>query len=295
MLKELEALKKKQAQSSEQRFGQLAAQLMEASRTDQGAMKVYMEGVRNMDFDTKSRDASRFQDWRKNSKDMLDNKVFLVALRFHIRYLAISLMELSKPKPGDLPPLRELMDYVSDLVSARATGDGGQWRAEGIKELLEAPIANGKIAQGLMIQPELEKLSAKTGSGQKGWEPAAGGWVQILDTDIRAPLREKKDPRLLDTWQFQIKAASKLNEGNRSDVAKASFSQVEVPRLLWGSARDLIVLGQEDAAILQMTQLVRQYPQHPDLPSWIDELSGLLKKRTGPAAPAPAPAPAPGG
>ncbi len=147
------------------------------------------------------------------------------------------------------------------------------------QELLGQPLSEGKIARAWAIKPDIEQFVSRS----KNWEPTAGNWREILDHNVRNPMRFSKDPRLLDTWQFQMKLETSRQTNGRDDIGKANFTQVEMPRMMWGRARDMIVLGQTNGAINEMAKLVRAYPQHPDFPAWVAELSGILKTKTAPA------------
>lgn len=277
LLKELQQIETRQQQATHARLGGLAQRFLEASRADASTERVFLEAIRNISFESKAGDSGRFQDWRKNHKGMLENKAFQAAMRLNLRYVAISLQVAASPDQP--PPFREVMAYLRDLQAARAEfgGNGGLRNDEEqqmLKDLYGKPIAEGLLAQGFILGPDLQRLtSAETSK----WEPTAGGWRQILEIGVRQPLRAVKDPSLLETWQFEIDAGKKGLEGNRAEVANVNFAQLELPRLLWGQAQDMLVLGQQANAVAAMTRVIRTYPQHPDVIIWIGQLRGLLK------------------
>jgi hypothetical protein len=283
LLKELLTLQNTQKQSKVGQLSQLAKMFQDASRTDGDAGRLYVDSVKTTDFSSQMGDAKRMQDWRGRSKDLLDNKAFQAALRFHLRYLALTLTADANAKAGTPPPYQDIVAYVSDLAQARTVlNSGGDQQA--IRELLERPISEGKIAKAQGIKPDLEQFT----NGGKTWAAEAGNWPQILEVDVRAPMRLAKNPKLLDVWQFQMKLAGDQLAGGRDENGKVNFTQVEVPRMMWGEAQDMALLGHTNEAIGLMVKLVKGYPQHPDFQNWIGQLTGMLQEMQSPAAKAPA-------
>jgi hypothetical protein len=289
LLKELLHLQASQKHAKAGQLGQLARQFQDASRTDGEAGRMYADSVRIVDYSSQMGDAKRFQDWRIRKKDLLDNKAFQTALKFHLRYLAVTLNASASAKAGGPPPYQDIIAYVADVAQARPQLSGDGIRGEDqqdFHELLEKPLSEGKIAKAQAVKPDIEQF---VGNGpSKNWEPMAGNWQQILETDVRVSMRQTKNPKLLDTWQFQMKLESDQLAGGRDGMGKANFTQMELPKLMWSRARDLAVLGQENEAIIEMAKLVRTYPQHPDFPAWVGELAGILQEKAAPAAVTPA-------
>ncbi len=91
LLKELQNIQTTQKQAKTGQLSHMAQQLQDATRTDGDTGRLYVDAVRTVDFSSQMGDAKRFQDWRARKKDFLDNKAFQAALRFHVRYLALTL------------------------------------------------------------------------------------------------------------------------------------------------------------------------------------------------------------
>ncbi len=270
LLQELKAIKTKQSDARRQRFEAIAAKLRAASRSDDSATRIYSEAVRDSEFSANARDTARFQEWRERNKGALSkDKAAGTAARLHLNYLAISLERAANPD-GE-PPLRALWEYATALKAARMEYGGELTANEVGKRLLQDSIADSPIARANFIVPELQNL--------KGWEMSAGSLHGVLEKDLRDPLREIKDARLLDTWKLEIDFESKNAESEKSDLNKAAILQVELPRRYWGQARDMIVLGQTNRGIGEMVKLVRAYPSHPDLPAWVDEITQALQPK----------------
>ncbi len=268
LLKELKAIQDKQAKMRRDRFSGLAAQLTSASGSNDSAARYFADAVRQVDFSGGSGDGKRFQEWREKNKDLLSkDKAFGTAARLHLRYLVITLNHTSDPNGA--PPLRDLWEYLSILASAQKEfGDGLAGNDES-KRLLLKPLTESPIVRANRLEPELEKL--------KDWEMVAGSFDDILDKDIRAPLREKQDPRLIDTWKMQIDVQTAAQGASRNDTTRANFEQVDLPRLHWGKAQDEILIGQRNPGIADMVKIVRTFQNHPDLPAWVAELTKVLK------------------
>jgi len=285
LLKELQNLQATQKQSKAGQLAQLAKMFQDASRTDGDAGRLYADSIKTTDFSSQMGDAKRMQDWRGRSKDLLDNKAFQAALRFHLRYLALTLIADANAKAGSPPPYQDIIAYVSDLAQARTVlASGGDQQP--IRELLERPISEGKIAKAQGVKPDIEQFVG--GPNSKTWAAEAGNWPEILEVDVRGPMRLAKNPKLLDVWQFQMKLAADQLSGGRDENGKANFTQIEIPRMMWGQARDMALLGHNNEAIVTMVKLVRANPQHPDFQNWVGELTDMLQGMQSPAAKAPA-------
>lgn len=265
ILKEIEAIQSRQADNQRKRFETIASELTAAAKTNDSAMRIYGDALRETEF---AGNTQRFMEWRDKNKDVLTkDRAVGTAARLHLQYIVLSLHRAATA--DKLPPFKETWDYAVALAEARETFGGDLTKSEIARNLLERPITDSPIAKARLIRQDLEKL--------QGWEMSPGSLDGILDKNIRQPLRAEKDPRLVETWKLQIDFRTKAAEKFRSDVALTTFQQVELPRLLWARAKDRIVIGQKNAAINEMVGLVRAYPDHPDLPGWAGELSGLLK------------------
>lgn len=290
LLQELQAIESKQKKDAHERLATLSRQFLDASRKDAAAEKVYLEAIRNVRFDTKAAgDNNRFQDWKKDHRNMLNNKAFQAALMLHLRYVGISLEVAGKPKDAPMP-YQEIMAYLRDFFAARqqyAQTGLSREQEQVLRDFYERPIDEGVIAQGFFLSADLQKLTQ--GGDNRKWESHAGNWRSILERGVRQPLREARDPQLLDTWQFQIDATRKDFEGNRNNLDNANLTQHELPRLQWRQAGDMLLLGQNDLAIATMAQIVRTYPNHPDILNWIAQLKDALAASPAETAPAPTP------
>jgi len=288
LLKELEAIKKKQAEEMAQNLSNLAKQVAMASQSDTSATQYYTEAVCSLEFVS---DANGFREWKKNRKDALSSKVVQAAIKLHLHYLVFSLNAAAKPE--ELPPVDELTAYLVELAKVESAAGWGIYRPDPrnptdqmIHELLLEPLADGAVAKACKVSAELQSLSGEDPNSSK-WAAKAGDWNGILDTNLKAPLRQHKDPRLLNMWQLQIEYEKERSNGNRGDAT--DYTSIKLPRMMWGEATDMLVLGKTDQGVAEMTRIIRTYPQHPDLSSWVDGLTIVLKAMA-PQQSAPSPA-----
>lgn len=283
LLNELKAIQSRQTSNKRQRIDAVKSELIAAARGDNSALRLYADATRQANF---AGDAQKFSDWRDRNLNLLTkDKAAGAIARLHLQYLALSLDRAVLPADQP-PPFKDLWDYV--VAAAEARREYGDQLAlppyEFVRNMLDRPIIESPVAKAKLIQQDLEKL--------KDWEMNAGAIDGILEKNIRGPLRAAKDPRLIDTWKIQIDYRTKLAEKRGGDVAAATLTQVEIPRLLWSRAKDMVVVGQKNRGILEMTAVIRANPNHPDTPTWISEVTELLQPApAAEASPTPAAAP----
>ena len=121
-----------------------------------------------------------------------------------------------------------------------------------------------------------------------GWEGTPGNFDGIYEKIILPELRTQRDQRVLEYWDMKIK-----REGDRAAKSKLEFEHdkfltQKLPKLQWGKAADMAVLGFKNRAATEMFALIRKHPQHPDAGDWMGRLEEMLM----PPAPAPATVPA---
>ncbi len=102
---------------------------------------------------------------------------------------------------------------------------------------------------------------------------APGNFEGILNTTVRPLLREKKDPRLLETWDLQIEVERGLAEDWNREQPESKLNSERLPRLTWARATDQLALGDRAGGLQSMLRVIQSNPSHPDQLKWIDQLS----------------------
>ncbi len=266
VLRELEAAEKKQADSSRQRRQQIRATLQQGLASDAAASKLYEDAVRGTRFEGKDSQAAEFAEWRKTNAELLRSDRLQKAIQLHLRYLLLGMQRTSDGETAAAMAAPSLQ-YARDLAAFQADKSPAPLPREGA-ELLQRPAREGIFARWLSLSSDLP--------GDKEWESAAGNLDGILEKNIRAPWRAQKDARLLAAWDMQMDALSKRALGAELDIEADNIARTAKPRLVFNRASDKALLGQPNAAQKDILLLIREYPAHPDWPSWVARLREML-------------------
>ena len=227
-------------------------------------------------FDGLKDKVSAFMDWKKNHAEEMRSQDFQTALRLHLRYLILSLERGGTDKPMTLA--KPSMDYVAELVKAQA--DFKSDAAE--KEILSKKINDSLFTHWLKLGQWLPS--------EKEWESSPNNVSGILEKNIRRPLREAKDPNLISVWDFEIQTRNEnISKRGSRDYDANQFKTIELPKLQFARANDLVALGMNNRGITEIFALIKANPQHPDFAAWLQRLRELLtpaEKEPPPPAPA---------
>ena len=240
-------------------------------------------------------------DWKKNNIKLYSDRDIERAAALNLRYLAMTLKraewDSSEPVQQEtwdyLAELYKSPDLVADVkkdprqvkfsvydekegkVVSEMVGNmqGTEARMPDnprgyVEQLLNNSVASGWVAQVMELSGHLDNLDS--------WEMSPGNFSGILDKDIRAFLRKKKDPRLISTWDYEISFLSLVANMNPDRKVQAKFAEVDKPRLLWKQATDANLVGMPNRALQMQLALAKNYPAHPDFESWTKEILAKL-------------------
>jgi hypothetical protein len=139
--------------------------------------------------------------------------------------------------------------------------------------------------------PPVKALHAEDLVKVEKWEMSAGNVEGIFNNIVLPELRAVRDPRVFEYWDMRIKKESEAVK-DKPAFEQEKFTKETYPQLLWNRAQEYIPLGQPNRALAEMFKVVKGYPQHPSLETWIQQIENILSP---PASPAPAPAEASAG
>jgi hypothetical protein len=271
ILAELKAIKDGRNQTLQQALTQAINSIRELASTPANAGRAYMDAYKAVEFDGKPNGAARFAEWRKDKSDLLSTREFQTAAQLHLNYLLLSLQHVADPdNPAQIPAV---VAYVNEYSEADRSTKGGLKKSDEAKNLLEKPVQDGVFAKAFQVSGLL--------AGQKDWEKAAGNLESILNNSVRAPLRAKNDPRLLETWDLQINLEKNSPTVMATDLSQTNFATIRLPQLQWKKATDAAALGQNASALLVMMEMIRKYPAHPDRGQWIEQATSLAQTLKG--------------
>ncbi len=290
---ELDALRKtladirtKQESSRSAALSQSLAQLSAATGSPLAAVNAYVSAVEIADFGDKPGASGDFRDWKQANSDILARPSLRTAAILHLKYLALTLKQAQAPdQPVDLDAV---VSYVREAAEAKAIyaqpnddrleGNERKQLRERIKSLTEQPLPGGPFSRAYNLGPLFD--------GVKNWEMAPGNVEGILNTTVRPLLREKKDPRLLETWDLQIEVERGLAEDWEREQPESKLNSDRLPRLAWNRAKDQLAIGDRAGGLQAMLRIIQSNPSHPEQLKWIDQLS----EEVAPVAPTETPA-----
>ncbi len=298
ILQDLDKIELQQKQTVLSARQSATAQIRAAANSPSAADALYEQAVEAMQFDGIKNKGGNFAEWKSSKAPLLRSKEMQAILSFHLRYLALSLDRFGSDKPELFA--QPAYDYVKELaaydVNFTKLGQKGpdpqsqRDRDEAAlnkeilnakKELLGASLNESVFVKWLRLEPFLPKGD--------DWELKPGDLSGILDKDVRSVFRKAKDPRIIETWEYEMKVKADRVTATRLDHAADDFNTVTRPQMQFSRANDMILIGQKNRGIAEIYSMIKTYPTHADFGQWVQRLRELLKA----SEPAPAAAAAP--
>lgn len=268
MLQKLRELRERRQQDFQKSVEAKINTIRSAVGSGSAAANLYTDAVGQVEFSGVDRQGPKFSEWKKNNAAMLRSREFQAAVQLHLQYIILTLQRAQTPDVGALLPqvsayLTKLME-TEELLARQEGRVPGEQRA-----LLDKPLTDSVFTRAYGLGEELSK------AGDWPMTPRNAG--SLLDRVVRPIMREKKDPALLSTWDYQIRLEQVRAEATQRDIDKTKFEREVKPSLEWKKALDQAALGQQDAAKRQMFQLIMANPGHPEFDTWCDQLEKMLK------------------
>ncbi len=307
LLQELKKIREQNDAGVKARKNQALQQIMAAASSPEKAIAFWKEAVKNAQFEGAEKEGQKLADWREGDGEALADKLCMGAVQLHLRWLAITLqrangaeMRVLLPQVIEFTRALQVDDAASDhfaeqLDKAKERTESGKhgMKQKGVAEdaivkrvhdqIIRMPVGGSPVARWLQLTDLLGDAGKKQkGGGNSGWEPVPGNFDGIYNAIILPEFRATKDQRLLDYWEVFIKRESDKAADHKLDVDQRDWSQVKLPSLRWSRAQDVLLLGYRNRAIIEMFNLVKSFPQHPEVPNWIGQLEGVLVPGTAP-------------
>ncbi len=299
ILRDLDTIEQQQKQTIVS-AKQNALNMLKAAVANPGSL--YSQAIEEVTFEGKPNKAAAYADWKAANGDLLRSKEMQTILSLHLKYLILSLERGSSDQPElfvmpSLAYANELFNTDSlfqkqEKRSDRPTTDREKQEQAlnnqingAKKELLDKSVADGVFAKWLRLGQWLPKGDS--------WELTPGNLAGILEKNVRGELRAKKDPRLIDTWDMEMKLLADRATSGRLDFVAADFNTVTRPKMIFSRANDLIIVGQKNRGISDIYLIVKSNPQHPDFSKWVARLRELLQKPAEATAAVAAPSTSP--
>jgi hypothetical protein len=266
VLKELSLIEEKKALAVRAELESRVDSLRKAMDGGYAATMVFERAYLSTQYEGVTNASQRFYEWKRRNTELLRSPQLQKAVQLHIRYLLLSLDYAQREDP-DSNLADESYAYANDIAEALSSKEFANISGPAAP-LLQQPVAAGMFAKWLSISDWLPK----TGD----WEPSAGNIDGILEKNVRMPWRKKKDPRLTNTWDLQLAFhAARAQRGNL-DILSDQNDTIGAPRYLFGRARERAILGERDSAVMEILQLAKKHPHHPDFTLWAEEVRTML-------------------
>ncbi len=266
LLQELQTLVDNQESQQKSLVQKHVNTLKPATASGQAAAKLYEDAAQAFGAKREQRDQAKPQsEGRRALAEELRSDSFQAAAQLHARYLQMALE----------------YDPQNKTASANASWEYAQALARTLSDPKLSPSSN--LAKELLQKPAKESVISRwlnvahKWPSDKNWSPQAGNLDDILDKNVRSAWREQQDPRLLSTWDLQIRMAEDDAKSQPSNADKFAISK---PRLLFSRARDMAALGQPNRAASEIFLIAQSNPNHPDFSQWVSEIKKLLAPAT---------------
>lgn len=267
LLKALKQIKTEHKTIMKTSLSSVIQQVNAAASSDMNAISLYEQANKATRFGGEINSAGMFAKWKKRETAHLQKPATKMALRMRMIYLSISLQKAAGAKPGDLEP--QLWSYIKELYT-----NSKQLSDE--RKILDKSIVNSAVARWLQCDSYLANL--------KDWGKSPGNALGIFQKSFLPLLRETNDPQINSYWDAIIQMESGEVAAGKKPSEITHFNFVEKPSMLWDRAQDMLAIGERNAAISAMFQLIKTYPAHPDAHNWITSLQDVLQGASGQAA-----------
>lgn len=304
-------------------------QVMAAAASGAAAAAFWKQAVKEVQFVGADHQAAKLSDWKDGDGDALNSKEGQNAARLHLYWLGLSLQHAMGTETKQM--LQNIIDFTKQVRAdddIMAKLDNTIERAKDRKDkkdaveeltikrvhdqILRTAVSSSPVARWLQLGELLGDEGKKRGAraeqkadgkpdAPNGWEQTPGNVDGIFGQIILPEFRATKDPRLLEYWDVRLKQETERAAEKKLDVDQRDWTQVRRPGLLWTRAQDVMLLGQKNRAIGEMFNLVKTFPQHPNVHGWISAIEAAIAPPISttpalppvPATPGSVPAPVP--
>lgn len=272
-----------------------------AASNNSAAIAFYAQAIQATQFDGKVHEQTAFQDWKRDEGEKLKSDAMQNAVRLHLSYLLLTLQRAMGTPTGQLEPA--LQAHIAAVIAAGSKDDDIIARRQKAKD---NPMLRGKRPGGgsggddepLFWDQQMIKQGVtnsifvqwygiqKLVSNLKDWETVPGNIDGINQNTLLPYYRQIKDPKALAIWDAKIQRESQQASSSNLAFKIDQFNKVRLPTLLWSRANDALAIGLRNRGITEMLGVVKNYPDHPELPTWIKRLEEIIMTddSTDPAA-----------
>jgi hypothetical protein len=277
---------------------------------------LWEEAIRATQFAGVSRESAAFREWKEKEGDGLSSPLAKNALLLYFRWLHLTIQRDAGTPVKELLP--QIFAYSRDLLADEQLVIENEEAIRKEKELATlanpgnpaakkgppAPVHKAShdqsrrahdaiLKRGLSGSPIVQWLRLADFINPGEWESNPGNFDGIYLKIIQAAYREAKDPKALEYWDLKIRREGDAAARTRLAFDADKFTSLQRPILLWNRAEELHLIGMRNRGILEMLNLIRNHPLHPQAAAWIKRLELILAPPTEGAEAAPTPTPTP--
>ncbi len=306
MLRDLDAMETQRKSLMLTSWRAALAKVSEGAAQGPAAAAMYRTAVEETRFQGKINQSAAYTEWKNTYEEALKSKEMQAVLLLHLKYLELSMKRTDAEKPELFaPPSLAYAQEVaqSDILFLKQEREAEQFkmnkdRGQSItardkdaqdvgvkvaafrKELLDKPLTDSVFTKWLRLDQWLPK---------KDWELVPGNLAGILSKNVRPYLRAAKDPKISDTWIFEMQFLADRVVYGRLQHEAENFDKVTRPVMQFNRANDMIEIGDLKGGAVEIYTLIKTYPQHADFSKWVARLRQVLAPAAAAAPAAPAP------
>jgi len=257
LLKQLDQVAAQSQNRNQKRRSAAISAISSQSSSGAGAVDLYLRALDGTRFKTNH---PAFIDWNRQNDRLLHTISFQTAVLLQLRYIILALHR--DDQHDEYTQVPEALAYLKDLATIqRATVSSEELSPEALG-FIQQPLSNSEVVQWLHISDLLP--------AGKSFAPAPGVYDDIMEKNVRGPLRDKKDSRLPATWDTQIDAESAIASASGDHEKIETFNKSRLPELLFKQALDTALIGQPNRSLGEVMLLIQKYPDNPLVSDWID-------------------------
>ena len=309
MLQQLRQLREQTALKTKADKQRAIQEVSAAAASGEGAVNAWEKAVMATQFDGVAKEATAFKAWRDGEGEALKEAEGKNAARLYFQWLALTLQRSSGTPVKDMIP--SVVNYTKELLADQAAienlddsikrdkekdnGKRGMQRKSNDADVKK--MHDNILNKGLGGSVVVQWLKLGEWVNVDHWEGTPGNFDGIYEKIILPELRLQRDQRVLEYWDMKIKREGERAAKSKLEFEHDKFLTQRLPKLQWGKAADMAVLGFKNRAATEMFTLIRKHPQHPDAGDWMGRLEEMLMPpaaapaTTAPAAPVAPPAP----
>ncbi len=268
MLKKIKTIQNQAESAVDKKYRTAMSALSSAMNNENEAFELYLKCEELMNFEKKNKKAVDFRDWKKNNDEKFSDASFRLALKYQIRWTALSLQASSKNADREKLAIEasKILDAIVDDAEKLAP----------YQSILNQSVLSTVFAQAYNI----------SGIEIKDWPLAPGQFEAIYNNLLLPPLRRSdRIPFLTATWQKRInqegelvqkwKSEGKSKSGERS-LEYEKFITETLPQLRWEADVDIFKAGDQQGASSRMIKHIEENISHKSAAKWIEALTTLI-------------------